>query len=110
VKTGSGAAAVQIVYSSRRGSREIEHIGSALDEAELEALKAAARQRMAAGQGELTTLGLIYHHKRDSIEAHLAIVFAALAVSRAIEAMVAPPVGAGRRVQRGYTRPSGSGG
>ncbi len=28
----------------------------------------------------------IYHHKRDSIEAHLTIVFAALAVSRWIEA------------------------
>jgi hypothetical protein len=27
----------------------------------------------------------IYHHKRDSIEAHLSIVFAALAVSRWIE-------------------------
>ena len=43
----------QIVHSSRRGSRDIEHIGSAHDEAELEALKAAARQRLAAGQGEL---------------------------------------------------------
>ncbi len=57
VKTASGATAVQIVYSSRRGSRDIEHIGSAHDEAELELLKAAARQRMAAGQGELD-LGL----------------------------------------------------
>jgi hypothetical protein len=39
--------------SSRRGSREIEHLGSAHDEAELEALKAAAQQRIAAGQLEL---------------------------------------------------------
>ena len=53
VKTASGASAVQIVWSSRRGSREIEHIGSAHDDAELEALKAAARQRLAAGQLEL---------------------------------------------------------
>ena len=53
VKTASGAAAVQIVWSSRRGSRNIEHIGSAHDDAELEALKAAARQRLAAGQLEL---------------------------------------------------------
>jgi hypothetical protein len=30
----------------------MEHLGSAHDEAELEALKAAARQRLAAGQGE----------------------------------------------------------
>jgi Transposase DDE domain len=57
VKTASGATAVQIVYSSRRGSRDIEHIGSAHDDVELELLKAAARQRMAAGQGELD-LGL----------------------------------------------------
>ena len=57
VKTASGATAVQIVWSSRRGSREIDHIGSAHDDAELELLKAAARQRLAAGQGELD-LGL----------------------------------------------------
>src|SRR5581483_9898984 len=44
VKTKSGATAVQVVWSSRRGSREIEHIGSAHDEAELEALRAAAAQ------------------------------------------------------------------
>jgi hypothetical protein len=51
VRTSSGATAVQIVHSSRRGSRNIEHLGSAHDEAELEALQAAA------GQGELD-LGL----------------------------------------------------
>jgi hypothetical protein len=53
VKTASGATAVQIVWSSRRGSRDIEHLGSAHDEAGLEALKAAAAQRLAGGQGEL---------------------------------------------------------
>jgi hypothetical protein len=57
VKTASGATAVQIVYSSHRGSRQIEHLGSVHDDAELELLKAAARQRLAAGQGELD-LGL----------------------------------------------------
>jgi hypothetical protein len=57
VKTASGARAVQIVHSSRRGSRDIEHLGSAHDDAELEALKAVARQRLAAGQPELD-LGL----------------------------------------------------
>ena len=57
VRTRSGATAVQIVYSSRRGSRDIGHVGSAHDEAELEALKAAARQMVLAGQGELD-LGL----------------------------------------------------
>src|SRR3954451_13285026 len=57
VPTGSGARAVQIVHGSRRGSRTIEHIGSAHDELELEALKAAARQRLAGGQAELD-LGL----------------------------------------------------
>src|SRR5579871_6636578 len=53
VRTTSGATAVQVVWSSRRGSREIEHLGSAHDAAELELLKAAARQRVAAGQLEL---------------------------------------------------------
>jgi len=57
VKTASGATAVQIVNSFRRGSRDIEHIGSAHDDAELELLKAVARQRLAAGQGEFD-LGL----------------------------------------------------
>jgi hypothetical protein len=57
VKTASGARAVQIVHSSRRGSRDIEHIGSAHDDAELELLRAIARQRLAAGQDELD-LGL----------------------------------------------------
>jgi hypothetical protein len=53
VKTSSGATAVQIVWSSWRGSRSIEHLGSAHDEAGLAALKAAAAQRLAAGQAEL---------------------------------------------------------
>ncbi|MDT3446867.1 IS1634 family transposase [Pseudofrankia sp. BMG5.37] len=48
---------MQIVYSNRRGSRTMDHVGSAHDEAELEALKAVAYQRLAAGQGELD-LGL----------------------------------------------------
>jgi Transposase DDE domain len=57
VKTGSGARAVQIVHSSRRGSRDIEHFGSAHSDAEVALLKAAARQRLARGQGVLD-LGL----------------------------------------------------
>ena len=57
VKTASGATAVQIVWSSRKGSRQIEHLGSAHDEAQVEVLKAAATQRLAAGQQTLD-LGL----------------------------------------------------
>src|SRR5215207_1286948 len=57
VKTSSGATAVQIVHSSRRGSRDIEHIGSAHDAVELATLKAVAQQHLVAGQGELE-LGL----------------------------------------------------
>lgn len=53
VKTASGAVAVQIVWSTRRGSRQVEHLGSAHDDGEVEALKAAARQRLAEGQGAL---------------------------------------------------------
>jgi hypothetical protein len=57
VRTASGATAVQIVHGSRRGSRTIEHVGSAHDELELEALMAASRQRLAGGQTQLD-LGL----------------------------------------------------
>jgi hypothetical protein len=57
VNTASGAIAVQIVWSTRRGWRQIEHLGSAHDEAEVEALKAAARQCLAEGQCALD-LGL----------------------------------------------------
>jgi Transposase DDE domain len=57
VRTGSGATAVQIVHGSRRGARDIEHLGSAHDAQAVEALKAVARQRLAGEQGELE-LGL----------------------------------------------------
>ena len=57
VKTSSGAMAVQIVHSSRAGSRSIEHLGSAHSPEEVEALRAVAAQRLAAGQAELD-LGL----------------------------------------------------
>jgi hypothetical protein len=53
VKTSSGATAVQIVHSTRRGSRNIEHLGSAHSPAEVELLKTTARERLAAGQGVL---------------------------------------------------------
>jgi hypothetical protein len=53
VKTSSGATAVQIVHSWRRGSRDIDHIGSAHSPAEVEVLKTVARERLAAGQGVL---------------------------------------------------------
>jgi Transposase DDE domain len=60
VKTSSGATAVQVVWSWRRGSRSIEHLGSAHDEVELAALMAAAAERLAAGQTELD-LGISGH-------------------------------------------------
>lgn len=57
VKTASGARAVQIVHSKKGGKRELEHVGSAHTDAEYELLVAAARKKMAGGQGELD-LGL----------------------------------------------------
>ena len=57
VKTASGATAVQIVHGKRRGVRRLEHVGSARDEQELEALKTAAAQRLAFLYPELD-LGL----------------------------------------------------
>jgi glycosyltransferase involved in cell wall biosynthesis len=53
VRTASAATAVQIVHSNRRGSREIEHIGSAHSSEAVEALKAVARQRLHASQDTL---------------------------------------------------------
>jgi hypothetical protein len=66
VKTSSGAAAVQIVWSTRRGSRKIEHLGSAHDEAGVAALKAAAAQRLAAGQAQLD-LGLVARSESEPL-------------------------------------------
>jgi len=40
------------VHSSRRGARDVEHLGSAPDDAELEVLKAAARYRLTVGKAE----------------------------------------------------------
>jgi hypothetical protein len=53
VRTSSGAVAVQVVWKSSGGSREIEHLGSAHSDAEVELLKAVAAQRIAAGQDPL---------------------------------------------------------
>jgi hypothetical protein len=53
VKTASNATAVQIVHSSRKGSRDIEHIGSAHTAEDVEVLKAVARQRLHANQDTL---------------------------------------------------------
>lgn len=50
VKTASGATAVQIVHANRRGSREIEHVGSGHTPAEVEVLRTVARQRLNANQ------------------------------------------------------------
>ena len=46
VRTAFAATALQVVHSSQRGSREIEPLGPAHDEAEPEVLKAAAQQRL----------------------------------------------------------------
>lgn len=53
VKTASGATAVQVVWSNRRGKKDMDHIGSAHTPEDLEVLKTIARQRMTAGQDEL---------------------------------------------------------
>ena len=49
---------MQIVYSSRKGARSIEHIGSAHDDAEPAALKEVAGQRLNAGRLSLDLPGL----------------------------------------------------
>jgi hypothetical protein len=57
VPTASGATAVQIVWSTRGGSRKIEHLGSAHTPEEVEALQAVGKQRIEEGQAQLD-LGL----------------------------------------------------
>ena len=49
---------MQIVHSSQKGARSIEHIGSAHDDAELAVLKEVARQRLNAGQLSFDLAGL----------------------------------------------------
>ena len=53
LRTSSGATAMQIVWSWRKGSRSIEHLGSAHHDVELAALKTAVAERLGAGQTEL---------------------------------------------------------
>jgi hypothetical protein len=53
VRTASGAVAVQVVWKSSRGSRDIEHLGSAHTDAEVELLRAVGAQQIAAGQDQL---------------------------------------------------------
>jgi len=58
------------MWLSRGGSRNIEHAGSAHDEQELPALKAAASERLVVGQAELH-LGLGGQPARDSWRSHV---------------------------------------
>lgn len=44
VKTASGATAVQVVFSERRGAKKLEHVGSAHDDEQLALLRAKAQQ------------------------------------------------------------------
>ena len=51
VKTASGATAVQVVWSNKRGKKDMDHIGSAHTPEDLEVLKTIARQRMTVRSG-----------------------------------------------------------
>lgn len=53
VRTASGAMAVQIMHKRGRKVLEVEHIGSAHDQAKLAVLEEIARQRVHAGEQEL---------------------------------------------------------
>ena len=44
VKTASGAMAVQVVFSERKGAKRMKHIGSAHSESELALLRAEAQR------------------------------------------------------------------
>jgi len=49
---------MQIVHFSQAGSHDIQHVGLAHDGAELEVLKAAARQRLAVRASLVSTLDI----------------------------------------------------
>ena len=66
VRTKSGAVAVQIVWKSRQGGRDTEHLGSARTAAEVELLKAAGVQLIAAGQDE-PPLGVAARQERAAL-------------------------------------------
>jgi hypothetical protein len=59
--------AVQGVWRCRRGSRDIEHVGSAHTDAEVEVLKAVAAQRIAAGQ-DGPPIGVLAKQRVESLE------------------------------------------
>jgi hypothetical protein len=67
VRTSSGAVAVQVVWKSSRGSRDIQHLGSAHTDAEVELLKAVAIKRIAAGQDKLP-LDVAAHQEPSAFE------------------------------------------
>jgi hypothetical protein len=50
VRTGSGVVAVQVVTRQGRETLRVDHVGSAHDDAGLELLVAAARERLHPGQ------------------------------------------------------------
>jgi hypothetical protein len=54
VHTVSAATEVQVMNSSRPGSRDIEHIGSANDDSDLAVLKPTARHTWPPGRPSLT--------------------------------------------------------
>src|SRR5665647_710904 len=65
VRTSSGAVAVQVVTREGRRVVEIDHVGSAHTDAELELLVQAARERLRPGQ-EVFDLGCWSASRRGS--------------------------------------------
>ena len=60
VKTASGAIAVQVVFSERKGAKRIKHIGSAHSGYELALLRAEA-QRIVDGDQHAVDFGEVTH-------------------------------------------------
>lgn len=60
VKTASGAMAVQVVFSERKGAKRMKHIGSAHSESELALLRAEA-QRIVDGDQLAMDFGEVKH-------------------------------------------------
>jgi hypothetical protein len=70
-----GAVAVKVAWKSSRGSRDIEHLGSAHTDAEVELMKAVAAQRIAGPvvRREFTNNAAALCGKVDAFQAQLGV-------------------------------------
>ena len=80
---------MQIVWSSKKGSRDIEHIGSGHNETEVALLKAAAYRRIAGADQDQLPLGIDQGAAGDSSGLGSGVTVASMRMGPLIEALTA---------------------